>query len=257
MTTPLNNSVVKAFQLLAAFKQAPHGLSLTEAAERVSLAVPTAHRFLRTLLSTGALDQTATGRYVVGSALLQLAQTGPDTETPAAILDHHVCQLAATLRETVHVAVLDRDMVHYVAKAETQRSLKMVTKVGTALEAYCTGVGKLLLAHQSADYVARYLGNGDLVALTPNTITNKDVMFRELQAIREQGYALDDEEFETGLRCVAAPITLNGTVVGALSCSAPSSRMGDEFLPTFLAATRRRAQMIASEYEKRGLRRLN
>ena len=256
MSTPLNNSVVKAFRLLSTFKQVPDGLTLTDAADRAGLTMPTTHRFLRTLLSVGALDQTPAGRYVVGPALRALAESNEKVEAPSLILDHHVRQLAALLRETTHVAVLEGGMIRYVAKAETQRSLKIVTQVGTALEAYCTGVGKVLLAYQSRKLLLRYLGKGDLVALTPRTITEADELMAELERIRKKGYAMDDEEFESGLRCVAAPIWVAGKPIAALSSSAPASRLTDKEVPRFVAATTQRAEMIAAEFEQKGFTRI-
>jgi DNA-binding IclR family transcriptional regulator len=256
VSTPLNKSVLRAFHLLEAFKNKRDGLTLREAADRSRMTVPTAHRFLRTLLSLGALDQRCEGRYVIGSTLTGFAQNNAKNEDAEAILDRHVRQLAATLHETVHVAELVGSMAYYTAKAETQRSLKIVTQVGTSLEAYCTGVGKVLLAHESAEMVSRYLDKGELIALTSHTITDRDGILRELEKVRELGYAIDDQEFEVGLRCLAAPIYLNGRVVAALSCSAPLSRLPDENIPHFLNALKRRSDMIASEFGRKGLTQL-
>lgn len=256
MSTPLNQSVLRAFQLLEAFRNEHNGLSLREAANLSNMTVPTAHRFMRTLLSLGALDQSDDGRYIIGSTMKAFAKDYAGDGNATAILNRHVRQLAATLHETVHVAELIGSMAFYTAKAETQRSLKIVTQVGTSLEAYCTGVGKVLLAHQSTEMVSRYLANGDLVALTPHTITDRNEILRELEKVREQGYAIDDQEFEMGLRCLATPIQVNGRVIAALSCSAPSSRLPDEDVPHVLSALRRRTQMIASEFERIGLTQL-
>lgn len=252
MSTPLNNSVIKAFHLLSAFKQERDGLSLKEATDRAGMTMPTAHRFLRTLLSLGALDQTTEGRYVIGSALGEFTQLPEEADLPTAIINRHVRQLAATLRETVHIAVLSGSMIRYIAKAETERSLKIVTQIGTTLEAYCTGVGKVLLAHQSQEYLQRYLASGDFVALTPRTITDRELFLEELEKVRECGFAVDDEEFESGLRCIATPLVVGGKVVAALSGSAPVGRLTDEAVPMFVAAIARRARMISSELDHKG-----
>lgn len=253
MTTPLNASIIKAFRLLSAFKGTRGGLSVVEAAERSGLTVPTAHRFLRTLLSTGAVDLLPTNRYVIGAGLRILANPEDDGETVSGILQHHVQQLATDVRETAHVATLADDMVQYVAKAETPRSLKIATRIGTALEAYCTGVGKLLLAHQPDAYVRSYLETGDFVALTPHTLTTPRQIMAELARIRQQGHALDNEEFEIGLRCIAAPIVVRDRVIAALSCSGPSSRMTDAVIEALIAKTKRRAQLIGRELEQKKL----
>lgn len=256
MGTPLNKSVLRAFHLLEAFKNERDGLTLREAAATSRMTVPTVHRFLRTLLSLGALEQHGKGRYVIGCTLKDFAENNARKEDAEATLSRHVSQLAATLHETVHVAELIGSMAFYTAKAETQRSLKIVTQVGTSLEAYCTGVGKVLLAYQPDEMVSRYLDNGELIALTAYTITDRDCVLRELAKVRELGYAIDDQEFEVGLRCLATPIYLNGRVVAALSCSAPLSRLPDENIPHFLTALKRRSKMIASELERKGFTQL-
>lgn len=253
MNTPMNKSVVKLFQVLSAFQGVPDGLTLTEIAQRSGVVVPTAHRFLRTLVSLGALEQASQGRYIIGPALRELSVPGSAIKTGEDILHHHVCQLSLTVRETVHVAVLDGDMVNYIAKVENQRSKGIVTLVGTDLEAYCTGVGKVLLAHQPGNFIRHYLRSGAFVALTPTTITEHEDLLRELEKVRQEGYAIDDEEFEVGLRCVAVPISIYGRVVGALSCSGPTSRMTNDLVPKFRAATALRARMIAAEFEQRSL----
>lgn len=251
MGTPLNNSVVKAFLLLETIRDSPGGLTIAEAAGRTGMTIPTMHRFLGTLRTLGAVETSPAGRYVIGSAIRALARDANEASTARGALDYHVRQLAATLRETAHLAVFDNTMVRYVVKAETERSLKIVSRVGTTLEAYCTGVGKVLLAFQPVEQLEAYIATGGFVAITPRTITDLGLLREELRRIREQGYAVDDEEFETGLRCVAAPIEVKGRVIAALSASAPTSRLTDEAMTRFVDATRRRARMIAADLTAR------
>ncbi|MEX0405298.1 IclR family transcriptional regulator [Aquibium sp. LZ166] len=247
MPTPQNHSVVKAFGILNLFKANPGGLTLTEIAHRANLSVPTAHRFLRTLLSVGALDLAPSSRYNIGKAIQQLATAadfGGDLQT---ILNGHVQQLTNILNETVHIAIRSGEMVRYVAKAESSRSLKIVTRVGTELEGYCTGVGKVLLAHLPEEKVQLYVKGGNFVKLTPNTIVSGSDLMVELEAIRRQGFALDDEEFEEGLRCLAVPIAIRGTVVAAISTSGPSARIKDADLQRIRSELDRRASLISTE----------
>jgi len=224
MTTPKNESIVKGFGLLTLIARHPSGLTLAEAAQAMEMTVPTAHRFLKTLVSVGALERDDRKRYHLGAVLQGSPLLGVRSRDLRTTFHRHAETLSHTLRETVHVARFVDDMVQYVAKAEAPRSLRISTVVGTTLEAYCTGVGKVLLAFMPATELKRYVSGGNFYPLTPKTITTRDGLIAELQKVRAAGYAIDDEEFELGLRCIAAPIFAGDRVIAAISSSGPTSR---------------------------------
>jgi DNA-binding IclR family transcriptional regulator len=126
----------------------------------------------------------------------------------------------------VHLAVLDRAEVLYMERVEAQRSLTMGSKLGGRNPVYCTALGKAILAHSPAIEVEQILAACRMEARTRNTFTSALALKRELERIRDRGYAIDDEEIEDGIRCVSAPI-LNRTnrAVAAISVSGPSSRI--------------------------------
>lgn len=127
--------------------------------------------------------------------------------------------LAEDLGTTVHLGSFDGDMVTYRAKAGVSKG-GLFTEVGGQLEAYCSGIGKVLLAHLPEDERNAYLANGPFVALTPHTITDPAELAHELDHVRSQGLAFDREEIEERLRCVAVPLFApDGSVPLALSAS--------------------------------------
>src|SRR5690606_3592173 len=109
-------------------------------------------------------------------------------------------------QRTVHLAVFEADMVTYLAKEDGGRN-SVLTIEGTQLEAYCSGLGKVLLAYLPEPERERYLADGPFVRLTPNTIIEPDELRRELAHIRTRGYAIDDGEVQPNLRCVAVPLS--------------------------------------------------
>ena len=122
-------------------------------------------------------------------------------------------------------------------QVEGHRLVRMFTQPGAGAPLHCTGVGKALLAWRPPQEVARLLGNGPYPAYTPRSAVTLDALQAELQRVREQGYSLDDEEREPGVRCLAAPLRGGGgSVVAALSVSAPVSRFGEAQVAPFAAA---------------------
>lgn len=247
MTTPKNESIVKGFGLLTLIARHQSGLTLAEAAKAMGMTVPTAHRFLKTLVSVGALERNDKKRYFLSSVLLESPLQGHRSRDLRMMFQRHVETLSHKLRETVHVACFLDDMVQYIAKAEAPRSLRISTIVGTTLEAYCTGVGKVLLAFMPSQELERYIAGGNFYALTPRTITTREGLVAELQKVREQGYAIDDEEFELGLRCIAAPIFAGDRVVAAISSSGPSTRFAPAAYKTISLEITRTASSIGRE----------
>jgi DNA-binding IclR family transcriptional regulator len=132
----------------------------------------------------------------------------------------------------VQLAVLDHLSVLYIRIRESRQAVRMSSSVGARAPAHCTSVGKVLLAHQPAEIVKQVIDNG-LTRYTQNTIIAPEALLEELASIRSRGYAIDDEEIEVGLRCVAAPIRdHSGQVTAAISVAAPVQRMSKKNLQT-------------------------
>lgn len=219
-------------------------VGVTEIAAQTDMSKATAYRFLATLQRLGYVRQDrATERY---SLTLKLFELGSLVRSRRSLLDevHPTLQaVAEKTEETVHMAMLEAGHLVYVAKIESQRTLKvsMQSRVGSSAPVYCTGLGKAMLSRLSADQVGRILAQTELVAHTPNTLTDPAAIERELETIRSQGYAVDNEEHELGVTCIAAPIvSRDGASVAAVSVSVPSIRATPE------AFERCRAEIVAA-----------
>jgi IclR family acetate operon transcriptional repressor len=248
MATPINYSVVKAFSILDLFKSAPAGLSLSEVSRELGLNVPTAHRILQTLRSVGALKVEDGGKFVLGQTIFELG--GAVMESASDLLQRYAQDTSSELRETIHVGALTGDMVRFLAKADTPTQRLALTRIGAESEAYCTGLGKMLLAHLPASRMRTYCQANDFVRLTENTLVKPSDILSELEAVRQIGYAVDREEFQEGLKCVAVPIFVRGTVRAALSASIPTKRVGPATAGRVADALHHKARMITRELEK-------
>lgn len=223
------NAVERALALLESIDGTVKGSGITELSRRLGLGKSTVHRLCATLEHRGYLVRDpATGRYRLSLRLFQIGSAALDhLDLPARVMPA-LQALGDAAGETVHLAVLDGQEIVFIGKVESARPLQLHSQVGRRAPAHCTALGKVLLAHADAGLQARVLA-GRLTRYTPGTITNPQSLQRVLAAVRERGYAVDDQEFEEGIRCVAAPVRdYTGRVVAALSVSAPAGRLGPD-----------------------------
>ena len=190
--------------------------------------LPTIHRLLKTLVERGYMRKLPNRRYALGSRLLPLGRTagallGADAG-PALNL------LVADLGETANLAILTEDHAEYVAQAPSPHAMRMFTEVGRRVELHCTGVGKALLSRLESRQVSAIVQRVGLPSYTPNTITTETALRTELERIRSAGFAIDEEEQELGVRCVAVPVPGNLLTPMALSVSGPLGRVTDQFV---------------------------
>lgn len=244
MATPRIQSVDRAFSLLSHLARSGGCQSLPNMASGCGLTVATAHRLLATLETLGAVIHTGPGEYRIGMELVELAGTASPDKLLAAAAEPALNAIVRGIGHTAHVGVLDPDcMVTYIAK-RARSGQPVPTRIGSQLEAYCSGLGKVLLAAMPDHVQDAYLADGPFVALTRHTITEPEALRAELAAVHRQGYAVDNEEIFDGLRCVAVPILgRKGQVIAALSASAQASDMTIDNVP--LVAEK--LQMLAAD----------
>jgi DNA-binding IclR family transcriptional regulator len=225
-------SLDRALSLLDLVSFSDHELSLGEIAARSGLAKSTAHRLLRTLELRGFVARNPTsGSYRPGLKNFRGFHGGP-------LVHRALSDLAERSGETANLGALVGSMVLYVDRADSPQALRWQLGVGERVPAHCSGLGKAILAHVHRDAVERILPER-LEALTPRTITDRDAFLAHLAEVRRRGYALDDEEFMEGVRCVAVPIMgPGGEAVAAVSISGPAFRVTDEVVATGTALLR-------------------
>lgn len=211
----------RAVDLLAAFTQGPGTtLSLAELARRTGLPKPTLHRLLASLDGLGLVEKTANG-YQLGIRLFELGEHVPRKQRLREAALPFMQDLFEASHDTVHLAVLDGTDVVYLERIRGHKPVNIASRVGGRLPAYCTGVGKALLAF-NPEAAMKVLAM-PLAARTPYTITNHQVLAEQLTHIRQSGIAFDHEENSIGINCVAAPILVDDRAIGAVSvtCAAP------------------------------------
>ncbi|RUS43908.1 IclR family transcriptional regulator [Cohnella sp. AR92] len=247
MTEKSIQSVDRALAILELFLGSSPELSVKEISLATGLSKSTAHGIIRTLERGGYLQQNpADLKYKLGMKLFRLGNAFAGSLEIGGIARPILRDLADRLKETVHLVVRQQDEAIYVDKVEGPQSLRIYSHVGKRAPWHCTGVAKAILAYQDEDTVDRLLAQAELQPFTKFTITDVDQLREQMRHIRENGFALDNEEIELGLRCVAAPIfDHQGQAVASVSCSIPSLRLDETKLPEVVRTITRAAAGIS------------
>jgi len=238
----------KAVAILEAFSIREPRLPLTEIAQRAGLPLSTAHRILRTLHAVGFIARDRDrDQYRLGLRLLELGSIVLSNMELHREALPFIEALARESGETIHLGIFDGIQVISIEKIDSPHGLASNVTIGKGAPAYCTGVGKALLAFQPDDVVAAVCRQG-LTRKTPNTITSPRRLRQELTRIRSLGYAVDNMEHEIGVRCVAAPIRNHtGTVIASLSISGPASRLRDADVPRLAQRVKETARKLSQQ----------
>jgi IclR family acetate operon transcriptional repressor len=213
--------------------------TLTELAREADLSPSTALRLLETLRARGfvAHDQR-TGVYVVGTRAFSVGAAAVRSGRLDRIALTAMRELSAGLGETVSLGVPEGGHVIYIEQIEGAAAVRMSWRLGARLPLHATAAGKVLLAWMWEAAVDARMGQPPFAALTPRTITDRGTFLEELGRVRSLGHAVDDEECEAGLRCVAAPLRdRRGDVVAALSVSSTPQRMDEDRQRTAIRRT--------------------
>ena len=150
--------------------------------------------------------------------------------------------------ETIHLAILDGKDVVYIDKEETSEIIRMHSEIGSRVDAYCTSLGKVLLAYKDVDIYHLY-AEEDLEKHTANTIIDKELLAEHLALVKRQGYAIDDEEQEPGIRCIGGPIfDYTGEVIAAFSIAGPINRMTEERVRSLTSIVLNYSRLISSSF---------
>lgn len=220
-------AVAKALRILCAFDSETPSLSVSDVSRRLAMPKSTAHNLLRSLEAYDFLHQDAADRrYRLGPRLFELSRLFAHHTPLLAAARPYLQRLAAQTRETVKLGILIEDQVLVLAAIESPYQLHTRGDEGKRAPLHCTGLGKAILAALPPDQVRRIAARRGLPRYTPRTITAPERLQEELASIRARGYALDREEHEAGVVCVAAPIPeAHGGLWASISVSAPISRV--------------------------------
>lgn len=210
----------KALTILDAFASAERPLSVAEVAERAGVTRPTAHRLAQTLLAEGYLAQDPRdGRIAPGYSVLRLASTLLDSNRVRLEALPHMENLARASRERANLGILHRNQVLYLAGVEKPSLPTIYSRFGKTIPAYCSALGKAILAYLPADELEAYLKNEELTRRTEATITCEKMLREELAEIRKDGIAINREEEEPGVFGIASAIIVDGKAAAAIGIS--------------------------------------
>lgn len=240
-------SVRRALRILRCFRAEQPELGVTEIARELRLPKSTIHRLLATLEVEGFAYRVNGSRYVLGWRAFELGAAVLAWSAIRQPILRRLEALVAATGETAHLGVLDEGRVLYVEKVESDRPLRMPSAVGRRLPLHCTALGKVLAAGLEDALLVRIIKRVGLPAFTPNTITDLATLRREVEKVRKNGFALDNEEIEEGLMCVAAPVVdERGATCVAISISGPVSRVRDR-LDDNIAAVREACRALSED----------
>jgi IclR family acetate operon transcriptional repressor len=236
-------SVERAFHLLELLADSGDS-SLTELSAAIDVPAPTTRRFLKTLVALGYVRQLSNRHYELGLKLTRLASRVDSQLGP--IATPHLQTLAREIGESANLAVLEGDMVVYIAQSPSRHAMRMFTEVGHRAPTHSTGVGKAILAGLPDDHIARLVSRAGLPAMTERSITDPAKLRKELNRIRRTGYATDNGEQELGVVCYAVGIP-DIPISMAISVSGPAFRMTPELGKQAVPLLISEAQAISTE----------
>jgi IclR family transcriptional regulator, KDG regulon repressor len=220
----------KTFEILNIFLNHEGELGITDLAKLSGLGISTTHRITSILVSRGFVKQIRSrGKYSLGTKFIQYGDAAKRRNNVREIALPFMERLKNETDESVNLAIREGNMAFLLEIINAHHPLGIATDPGNYLPLYCSGTGKILLANMKDNEIEDYLKTNELKSLTPNTITNRAKLKKQLSAIREDGFAVDDKEYIIGTRNVATPIrNVYGNVVASVGIVGPSARLTKE-----------------------------
>jgi len=221
-----SSSTLKALAVLEALVQAGRAVSLGDLMEATRLPKPSLHRTLALFEEGGFVRREPAGRgYAVGPRLASLGLAILTHDSVATLRHAILRELVQAVGETCNLAMLRRGEVTYLDRVEAEWALRLHLPVGATIPAHCSASGKLLIAAMPAEQRSALIDTMPLQRFTPHTIADRALLEKELDRILAAGFAVDDEEYVTGVACVAVPVRVNGDAVAAVAVHAATARL--------------------------------
>jgi DNA-binding IclR family transcriptional regulator len=242
-------AVERALAMLEAVAQEPEGLSNAEISRKLQIPKSSASYILRTLESRGYLNRDAdSGKYRVGLKILSLSRgalSGIDVREVALPVMRHLMEKTSL---TCHLAILDGPDAVYIEKVEPTGFLRVDTWVGRRMRVHATSVGKALVAYIPQERLEKILAQSGMEKRTAKTITTLPRLLKELEKVRAQGYAIDDEENNMGARCLGAPVfNQQGAIEAAVGLSGTINQVNVQTMPRIVEALKDAARHISMQ----------
>lgn len=223
-------SVDRALRILDLFDEFEQEIKITDISEKMQLHKSTVHSLLQTLKHRGYIEQNPeNGKYRLGMKLFERGNLVIRRLDLRTVSKKYLIELSVKSGNTVHLVILDGKEGIYIDKVEGTSATILYSRIGRRIPVHCSAVGKALMANKSSKELQEVLKDYDYVQQTPNTITDEKLFLTELEKVKENGYAIDKEENEPGITCIAVPIwDHTGTVIAAMSMSQHSASLDQE-----------------------------
>lgn len=229
---------------LLAYSQSPMPLSLI--AQSLELSKSTVHRLLQSMLDRGYVVKTLNGHYTVGSKLIEVASYYINSLELHTEAGPFLSMLYSQINLSVHLGILEDYKLVYISKLDLYPTTKCFAKIGYQTPAYCSSIGKCLLAALSGKELEQFIDQCDFTRFTATTITDPEALKSHLRHVRLQGWAIDNEESQLDHRCIAVPIfDYRGTVIASVGISGTPDQISDEKIPILLHELQNTALQIS------------
>jgi IclR family pca regulon transcriptional regulator len=242
-------SLARGLAVIRAFNDQPQKMTIAELSRRTGIPRAAVRRCLYTLTQLGYVAASERS-FVLTAKMLSLGHAYLSSTPLVVAAQPLLDRVTAVLHESSSLSILDADAVLYIARSATQRIMSVGLQVGSRLPAYCTSMGQVLLANLPAEHLESYLSRTPLIAHTAHTVTVRSKLVKLLYTVRQNGFAVVDQQLEVGLRSVAVPVRdSSGMVVAAINASAQSSRiplleLEERFLPVLQATANEISLML-------------
>ncbi len=242
-------SLARGLAVIRAFSDQRRSLTIAQISHKTGIPRAAVRRCLHTLKQLGYADSDA-NNFSLKPKILTLGYSYLSSTPLTVSALPYLNQISRTLNESCSLAVLDENEVLYVARSATSRIMSVALNTGSRLPAYCTSLGRVMLAYMPADALDAYLARTELKAYTHRTVVSPERIREILDGVRENGYAIVEEELEVGLRSIAVPVRgASGNVVAALNVGAQATRvtskqMKEQFLPVLLRGAQELAVLL-------------
>jgi len=242
------SSVLKVFSILQALGEQKE-IGVSELSQRLMMSKATTYRFLQTMKTLGYVEQEdEADKYSLTLKLFELGAKSLEYVDLITLADKEMRLISEQTNEALHLGALDDDAIIYIHKIDSNYNLRMQSKIGSRNPLYSTAIGKVLLAEREETFVCDTLSRVTFVKHTEKTLENTEQLLSELQLVKTQHYAEDNQEQEPGLRCIAAPIYDRfGCVIAGISISLPTIRFSEERMPFYIGLLHNAGKNISSQ----------
>ncbi len=223
-------SVLKAVEIIELLAASDEEIGVTEISNHLNYGVSATYHLLNTLKISEMIEQDSkTKKYRLGLKLWKIGKLAREQNHLSTFVQPYLRELQELTGETVNLTILDNGEIMYIAQEESKKLIRMFTKIGARVPLHCSAAGKILLAFLPEEKQRTIIEGIHFNKFTEKTVTNPKELRDQLEIIKQQGYAFDDEEREAGVSCIAAPVfDFDREVIAAISISGPTIRFHEE-----------------------------